>query len=336
MYRPPLYPLTFTPVLRDYVWGGRNLGQLYGRALPPAGPVAESWEISGHPNGPSLVDAGPWQGHSLSGVLASWGTDLVGSRASWAMKRSKFPLLVKLLDAAQNLSVQVHPGDEYAQLHEGGELGKTEMWYVLHAQPGAQVILGLQPNLSAQELVSAIAANRLEACLQCLPVEAGDAVFIPAGTLHAMLAGVMVVEVEQNSDTTYRVYDWGRLGADGRPRPLHIAKGLEVIDFQQAPPGVCRPLPLAAGNGITCHEISRCQYFVVEKLQFDPGAACAGHTDGQTLEIWGTVEGQSELSWAAGPAVLLPAIRFCLVPARLGDFGVRAKTAATMLRVYLP
>ena len=336
MVSPPLYPLTFTPVLRDYVWGGRNLGERYGRSLPPAGPVAESWEISGHPNGLSRVEAGPWQGQTLPDVLASWGTDLVGNRAGWAMKRSRFPLLVKLLDAAQNLSVQVHPGDKYAQLHEGGELGKTEMWYVLHAQPGAQIILGLQPDISAEELGHAIAADRLEACLQRLPVKPGDAVFIAAGTLHALLAGVMAVEVEQNSDTTYRMYDWGRLGADGRPRPLHIAKGLEVIDFRPAAPGVCRPLPRVAGRGIIRQEISRCPYFVVEKLQIEPEATFAGRTDGQTLEIWGTVEGEAGLLWAGGPAVPLPAIRFCLVPARLGEFGVRAITAATMLRVYLP
>jgi mannose-6-phosphate isomerase len=330
-----LYPLTFTPALKDYIWGGRNLEELYGRQLPPTGPIAESWEISGHPNGPAVVDAGPLAGKPLPEVLEALGMDLVGSRAGWALERDKFPLLVKLLDAQKRLSVQVHPDDDYALANEDGELGKTEMWYILHAQPGAQLILGLRPGVTPQAFRQAITDNELDKWLYHLPVKAGDAVFVPAGTVHAILEGIMAAEIQQNSDTTYRIYDWGRVGADGNPRPLHVDKALEVINFQQIEPGVYQPDSITSEAGITRQEITRSDYFVVEKVALRPGAVYAGRTDGASLEIWGTVEGLSELTWGSEP-VPLPAIRFCLVPARLGVFGVRCVEAATMLRVYLP
>jgi mannose-6-phosphate isomerase len=328
------YPLTFTPVLRDYIWGGRNLEKVYGRTLPP-GPTAESWEISGHPIASTSVDAGPLRGQPLPALLASLGADLVGTRAGWALERGKFPLLIKLLDAEKRLSVQVHPQDEYALVHEKGELGKTEMWYVLHARPGAQLILGLRPGVTPEAFRQAIADNKLETWLHHLPVKAGDAIFVPAGTVHAILEGVLMAEIQQNSDTTYRIYDWGRVGADGHPRPLHVDKALEVVNFQQIEPGPYQPVPVVAENGVTRHEISRCDYFVVEKVTLSPGAVYSGRTNGETLEIWGTVEGTSELTRAGDP-IPLPTIRFCLVPAYLGDFGVRAIEPSTMLRIYLP
>ncbi len=329
-----LYPLTFTPALRDYVWGGRNLEKLYGRQLPP-GPTAESWEISGHPTAPTRVDAGPLAGQLLPDVLAELGANLAGARARWALDRGKFPLLVKLLDAEERLSVQVHPPDDYALVHENGELGKTEMWYVLHARPGAQLILGLRPGVTPEAFCQAMADHTLEACLHHLPVKAGDAVFVPTGAVHAILEGIIAAEIQQNSDMTYRVYDWGRVGVDGKPRPLHLDKSLAVINFQCVEPGPYRPVLVAAEDGVTRYEISRCEYFVVEKVTLARGAVYAGRTGGETLEIWGTVDGQSELTWAGDP-VPLPAIRFCLVPARLGDFAARAIEPATLLRVYLP
>jgi mannose-6-phosphate isomerase len=331
---PPPYPLTFTPALRDYIWGGRNLETLYGRNLPP-GRTAESWEISGHPTAPTAVDAGPLAGQKLPDLLAAYGADLVGTRAGWALERGKFPLLIKLLDPEKRLSVQVHPPDDYALIHENGELGKTEMWYVLHARPGAQLILGLRPSVTPEVFRQAIADNSLEACLHHLPVKAGDAVFVPSGTLHAILEGVLIAEIQQNSDTTYRVYDWGRLGADGRPRALHVDKAMAVTDFRRVEPGTYQPVLVASEEGVARYEITRSDYFVVERVTLPAGMAYAGRTEGETLEIWGTVDGESDLTWAGG-AVSLPTVRFCLVPARLGNFAVRALQPTTMLRVYLP
>jgi mannose-6-phosphate isomerase len=334
-----LYPLTFTPVLKDYIWGGRNLEKLYNRRLPP-GPIAESWEISGHPNGSTLVDAGPWRGRSLPDVLAALGEDLVGTRAGWALKRNKFPLLIKLLDAQERLSVQVHPPDEYALEHENGELGKTEMWYILHARPGAELILGVEPGLTREAFRRAIEDKALDRWLHHLPVTAGDAVFVPAGTIHAILDGLLAVEVQQNSDTTYRVYDWGRLGHDGQPRTLHVDKAIQVTNLHMIRPGPYRPVLVASSEGVTRREISRSQYFVVEEVTMQAEAVYAGRTAGDTLEVWGVVEGESELIWE-GPGtsarpISLPAVRFCLVPAALGHFSLRAQQPSTLLRVYLP
>jgi mannose-6-phosphate isomerase len=330
-----LYPLTFTPALKDYLWGGRNLEKMYGRQLPPDGPIAESWEISGHPNGPAVVDDGPLAGQSLPEVLETLGADLVGKRAGWALERHKFPLLIKILDAEKRLSVQVHPRDDYALANENGELGKTEMWYILHALPGAQLILGLRPGVTPEVFHQAVADNKLDRWLHHLPVRAGDTVFVPAGMVHAILEGIIAAEIQQNSDTTYRIYDWGRLGADGKPRSLHVDKALDVIDFGLIDPGPYEPVLISSDDGVTRQEITRSEYFVVEKVTLAQGAAYNGRTDGETLEIWGTIQGESQLAWAKQP-VSLPAIRFCLVPARLGDFAVLAIEAATMLRVYLP
>ncbi len=219
-----IYPLTFDPVFRDYIWGGRNLETLFGRRLPP-GIVAESWEISGHPSSPTRVNAGPLAGLTLPQVQERLGERLVGVRSGWATSRGRFPLLVKLLDANRPLSVQVHPPDDYALEHEG-DLGKTEMWYVLHARPGAELIYGLAHETTPTEFRAALEAGELESLLHRLPVRVGDVIFIPTGMLHALLEGIVVAEIQQNSDTTYRVYDWGRVGADGKPRPLHVDKAL--------------------------------------------------------------------------------------------------------------
>ncbi len=330
-----IYPLTFTPQLRDYIWGGRNLEKLYHRELPP-GNIAESWEISGHPTAATVVERGVWAGQSLPQVLLALGEKLVGTRAQWALKRHKFPLLVKLLDANRNLSVQVHPRDEYALAHENGELGKTEMWYVLHAEPGAQVIFGVKKGVTPDSFRRAIENNTLETQLHYLPVKAGDAIFVEAGSVHALLKGTVVAEIQQNSDVTYRVYDWGRLGADGKPRPLHVRQALEVINFNQVEPAAVTPKLVAQADGITRAEISRCDYFVVEKVSLAAGAVYRGETDGSTMEIWGTVSGTCELSATDGDSVLLPTIRFCLVPAAQGEFSITAKEKSTMLRAYLP
>jgi len=329
-----IYPLTFTPVLRDYIWGGRRLATLYGRSLPP-GAIAESWEISGHPAGSTAADAGWWAGRSLPEILAELGRDLVGEHADWSLARDRFPLLVKLLDANQDLSVQVHPDDTYALAHEGGELGKTEMWYVLHAEPGAELIHGLAGGVTAESLRAALAAGQVEKVLRRTPIGAGQAVSVPAGTVHALLRGVVVAEIQQNSDTTYRVHDWGRLAADGKPRALHVEKALEVIAFGQQPPAIVAPRPLHDCADLVRSELARNRYFVVERVTLARGQEFTGVCDGSTLEIWGCVAGEAVVVWAGG-SISLPAIRYALLPAILGEFTVSASAMATCLRVYLP
>jgi mannose-6-phosphate isomerase len=335
MTDPPLYPLTFQPAFRDYIWGGRNLETLFGRDLPP-GIVAESWEISGHPSSPTSVDAGPLAGWTLPCVLHVWGEALVGTRSRWATDRGKFPLLVKLLDANRPLSVQVHPPDAYALAHENGELGKFEMWYVLHARPGAELIYGLSREITPGAFRAALERGDLGDVLHRLPVQAGDVVIVPTGTLHALLEGIVVAEIQQNSDTTYRVYDWGRVGADGKPRPLHVDKALDVTNFGLVRPQASRPVVVATGEGMVRAEIARCPYFVVEQVDLEVGAAYAGRCDGTTFEIWGSVSGAATVRWTGETVIGLPAVRFVLLPAALGEFAVQADRPATLLRAYAP
>jgi mannose-6-phosphate isomerase len=331
---PKLYPLTFEPALRDYLWGGRSLEVVYGRALPP-GVVAESWEISGHPAAVTSADAGAWAGHPLPAILSALGERLVGTRAGWALARNRFPLLVKLLDANQDLSVQVHPGDDYARVHENGELGKTEMWYFLGVEPGTRIILGLKPGVTPPSFAEALRDGRLSDLLNYVPILAGQAVQIRTGTVHALLAGTVATEIQQNSDLTYRVYDWDRVGADGKPRPLHIRQALDVIDFDAHPQGVVAP-PLLEHTPHMCRfELARNRYFVAEKVELSAGAVYRGVCDGATLEIWGCIAGHAVVRWAGAP-VRLPAIRYALLPAALGRFTVTTSEPSICLRVYLP
>jgi mannose-6-phosphate isomerase len=330
-----IYPLTFTPVLQDYIWGGRNLETKLGRTLPP-GIVAESWEISGHPSAPTDVKSGPLAGQTLPEVLQRLGLDLVGRRSQAMLERGKFPLLIKLLDANQPLSVQVHPNDEYANLHENGELGKTEMWYILYAKPGAYLIYGLKPGVTPASFRQALEAGSLESCLHQLQVKAGDAVFIPAGSVHAIMDGILLAEIQQNSDTTYRVYDWNRLGADGKPRPLHIDKAIEVINFDQVEPRHFPPQWLEENDDFRREMITTSPYFNVERITFKrEKAAFKGHNDGSTFEIWGAMSGLGRVNWAGEP-LELPAIRFTLLPAALGDFEIEALAPSVFLRTYVP
>ena len=324
-----LYPMTFTPVLKDYIWGGRNLETRLGRALPAAGVVAESWEIAAHEDGVSLVGNGPYAGWSLTQVHAELGLDLIGSNNAWAQERGKFPLLVKLLDAHTPLSVQVHPDDAYALAHEGNELGKTEMWVVLHADPGAELIVGVKAGTTPDAFRRAIAENRPEPYLHRVPVQAGDHVCVPAGTLHAIMGGLLIAEIQQNSNTTYRVYDWGRVGADGKGRPLHVDKALDVIDFARVEPQVCPPAPLPSEPGLRRELLCSNRYFTTERITLDAGFTYSGACTGDSLEIWGVLSGEVTLNRLA-----LSAVRFCLLPAALGEYAVVAASPATLLRTY--
>ncbi len=323
-----LYPLLFKPVLKDYVWGGRNLARRLGRALPP-GNVAESWEIAAHEDGASLVSNGRFAGQPLTAVHAALGLDLIGANNAWAQERGKFPLLVKLLDAQDKLSVQVHPDDDYAMAHEGNELGKTEMWVVLHAAPGTQVILGVRAGTTATDFRRAIGDGTLEQHLHTVDIQPGDFICVPSGSVHAILGGALIAEIQQNSNTTYRVYDWNRQ-ANGRARPLHIDKALDVINFAQVEPALSPPRLVDERDGVRRLLLCRNRYFTVERVEFAPGAAYEGACDGRSLEIWGIIEGDVQLDDLA-----LGAVQFALLPAALGPFRVAAAERAICLRCYV-
>ena len=222
-----LYPLRMEPFLRTLVWGGERLSA-YSKAVRPGDHVGESWEISGHREGLSKVAAGPLAGRTIPELIAEFGAGLVGTAVP---TDRPFPLLVKLIDAAEQLSVQVHPSDAYAATLGLADPGKPEAWYVLEAAAGARIWKGLLPGTTRAKFEELLAAGRLAECLRSFPASAGDCVDLPAGTIHAIGAGVLLAEVQQTSDLTYRAFDWNRLGLDGRPRSLHVREALETIDF---------------------------------------------------------------------------------------------------------
>ena len=326
--------LTFAPRFRDYMWGGRRLAEL-GRDLPD-GVVAESWEVSGHPDEPSVVNRGPLAGRDLPGLVADHGVRLVGTRGREAARRGIFPLLVKLLDASHALSVQVHPGDGHAGVHRPGEAGKTEMWYVLHAEPGARVIHGLRPGVDRSALREAIAGGTVQECLNRVAVRPGDAILVPAGTVHGILSGVVLVEIQQCSDTTYRIHDWDRLDPDGKRRKLHIDRALDVIDFSAGGAAPTPALQVEEGGGLKREALVACHAFVVERMSLNCGAVYEARLDGETCEIWGILSGSATLEAGSGDTLGLDAVGFVLLPAAMGRFRLRAGDDVVALRAYLP
>ncbi|RLT38680.1 MAG: AI-2E family transporter [Chloroflexi bacterium] len=331
---PTPYPLQFTPLFKDYLWGGRTLETVLGRTLP-AGKVAESWEIAAHPNGQTRIAAGPLTGQTLSSVQQMWGEKLLGSRNRQFVESGRFPLLIKLLDANDWLSVQVHPDDAYALAHEG-EYGKTEMWVVLHAQPGAELIYGLKAGVTHAQFAQAVDEKRVEELLHRVAVGKGDVVFVPAGTVHALGPGIVVAEIQQNSDATYRIYDWGRTGTDGRPRPLHVDKALEVIDWEQIEPLLVAPRIAPAGQkGVGVEEIAHCAYFHTERILIGAGRVYAGECAGESFEIWAILSGSARLEWG-GSGIDLAGVSWVLLPASLGNYRIKALSSSLLLRVFTP
>lgn len=328
-------PLTFAPHLKDYLWGGRELERLFGRALPE-GVIAESWEISGHAAGVSVVDSGPLAGRDLPGLVAEYGVELVGRRGRRAAARGEFPLLVKLLDASHALSVQVHPDDAYAAAHGLDEPGKTEMWYILHAEPGARIIHGLKGGTDQATLRQAVAKGRVQDLLNRVRVRPGDAILVPAGTVHGILSGVVLVEIQQCSDTTFRIYDWERLGPDGRPRELHVDRAMDAIHFGRDPASSDGPRVAAEGQGVRREVLAECEHFAVERVAIAAGACFESALDGDSFEAWGLLSGAGALKPAGAPPLALEVARFVLLPAVMGAFELRATTDLVALRTYLP
>ena len=245
-----MYPMKFIPIYKERIWGGDNLGRMFARELPSQ-QVGESWELSSHSNGASVVANGNLAGKTLQELMAEYKERLMGKKFA---NEKNFPLLIKIIDANDKLSIQVHPEDEYAYRVEG-ESGKTEAWYVIDAKENGKIIYGLRKEVTKEEFIKAVEGNRIGDAVNIVPVKAGDMMLVPAGMVHALLDGVMVYEIQQNSDTTYRVYDYDRVDDDGKGRELHIKKAIEVINFTEQP---------------SCnfdHRSIQCQYFSMDKLR---------------------------------------------------------------------
>lgn len=244
--------LKLKPATKDYLWGGHRLAEEYG--VEDIGPVlAEAWELSCHPDGPSIIENGHYAGKSLQEFIDAEGTQVMGTNCERFLE---FPILTKFIDAKDNLSIQVHPDNAYALKNEG-QYGKTEMWYILDAEPGAFLYYGFKKEISKEEFAQRIQENTLLEVLNAVPVHKGDTFFIQSGTLHAIGKGILIAEIQQNSNVTYRIYDYARVGKDGKQRELHVDKSLDVTN--RAP---------AAEHDYYPH-LGDCDYFTVDKLNLD-------------------------------------------------------------------
>lgn len=321
-----LEPIKFSPDFKERVWGGRNLAR-YGFDLPE-GRIGEAWAIADHPNGASRVADGPLAGLTLADLRGRFGPELFGT-AYRSRPDGRFPLLIKWLDCEDDLSVQVHPDDRYERLTPG-EWGKTEMWYVLDAKPCARIVYGLKPGVGRAELERLVAENRVEEALLSTTVKPGDTFYIPAGTVHALCAGVLVAEIQQNSDTTYRLYDYGRLGLDGKPRELHVEDSLNVIRYGES--GVYRPAAEASpARPNEWLNLATSPYFVTDKAVVDGEWTSA--TSPHSFAILMIGEGEGVLRWDGGERRVRPGECY-LLPASLGEYALAGRL--TVLRSGLP
>lgn len=323
-----LGPVLLQGSLHETIWGGHQLGMLAGKALPDGATIGESWETAIE----SAVRNPPYAGSTLGDLVDRFGVDFVGARAA-EIFGVRFPLLTKFIDARDRLSVQVHPNDAYAAAHEGGKLGKTEAWYVLHAAPGARLVYGLARASSPEEVRAAIAATRLEDLLNTFEAHAGDVIYVPAGTIHAIGAGIVLYELQEYSDVTYRLYDYGRLQTDGQPRALHVEKGLAVMHFTQpAADRVTRVEVPMAGSG-SRNVLVGSRYFVLEELRLSGDASAA--TDGSSCHIVSALDGVCEVETDGAGPVRLALGDTVVLPARLGAYRLRTYSAR-LLRSYVP
>lgn len=334
-------PLVFEPFLRPMVWGGRALGDVFGKRPSAEGPYGESWEVSAHPLHVSRVAEGPHRGALLTDLARECPRELYGSRSP---ADGAFPLLFKLLDCHELLSIQVHPDDERARRLTGGRehFGKTEAWVVLDVAPGGRIYAGLGPGVGRDDVERHLATGTLESCLHVIGPRPGDCIFLPAGTVHAVGGGVVLAEVQQSSDATFRLYDWNRPGPDGRPRELHVRESIESIDWDAGPvaPAVGRPLP-GLPTGAMGERLVACDRFRLDRFRTGVGFAIP---DDGTLSIWLVVEGAADLvavdgsyrrRFGRGETVLVPASVGTLRWEPVG-VGGDAPASATLLSASLP
>ena len=318
-----LYPLLLHAKLVERPWGGQAMGTLLDKPLPVDRPIGESWEI--FPD--NVIANGALAGRTVRDIHQIYGDKLSPRDAG------EFPLLVKFLDAREWLSVQVHPDDGQAQMLEGWPRGKTECWYIIAAEPGAEIAYGVTRALTAHEFRTELAAGNANDLLSRVPVKAGDFIYVPATTPHAIGPGIVLYELQQFSDTTYRVYDWGRLGLDGKPRELHLDKALSVMDFQPRP--VITMLPPehvdAQGNGITA--LVRAMYFGLERVHVS--APEARYKLNGVCHLLSVIDGAVRVD-----DVLIQKGRSALIPAGLNHYTLRpeptgsAVVTPTMLRAW--
>lgn len=298
-------PFATTPVFQPRPWGGRAMAERLGKRIPD-GPIGESWEVSAHPNGVSRASGGPFDGMPLDELARRFGPDLMGTLV-WGKYGGIFPLLVKLIDVNSLASVQVHPNDEQAQRLEGLRWGKTEAWYIIDCGSRAAFFVGLQPGTTPADLRNALSTGTAKSLLVSPEVRAGDCIFVPPGTVHAVGEGAFLLEIQQSSDITYRVYDWNRKDEEGRMRELHIDKAFQVIDFSARP-----QIHRVATRMDALNRILSCDLYAVDKALVSRGidlpsrSSCTSGT-----VITGDLKlraGQTLLELRCGDSFMIPAL----------------------------
>ena len=317
------YVLKMRPLLIEKIWGGRKLASLFGKDLPDVGSFGESWEVADLPEGQSRVDSGLLAGRTLQEVVALWGRDLVGTAAPDA---GRFPLLVKVLDAAADLSVQVHPG--HADLADlPGANSKDECWMILDAEPGASIVHGLSEEVAPEAFAEAARQGTLKPMLHHAPVHPGQVVRVSPGTVHAIGAGVALLEVQEPSDTTYRVYDYNRPGLDGELRALHLDEAMKVSRLR--PSEEVAVAPVALGEGVALRVDA--PGYRLETLRLAGEQRVRWEVDRSTAQVIYCVSGRALLDDGAGGTLALEAGETAVVPAALRQ--VRARTSDAELAV---
>jgi mannose-6-phosphate isomerase len=305
--------LRFRPLYQERVWGGRALESSLGRALPGQKPIGEAWELVDRPEAQSLVAHGRHAGKTLRQLIEAHAADLMGP--GWDGKKP-FPILVKWLDCHERLSLQVHPPASVAPQLKGEP--KTETWYIADTQPGAGLLVGLKKGVTREQFEQALKDNTLEPLVHRFPVAQGDSILVRSGQIHAIDAGNLILEIQQNSDTTYRVYDWGRVGLDGKPRQLHVKESLASIKWDDFEPAPTRAAP-------TSGVIADCDEFRIRRVLLDPGETLrfeAGEQPRILSVVTGELHGPGKNVLARGENAILP---------YAGDFAFKAHVASLVL-----
>ncbi len=321
-----LYPLKFEPILKDKIWGGTKLSTLFGKSSK-TDKLGESWELSGYEGDESVVANGLLAGNNLTELIEIYMGELVGDKLFDEYGLS-FPLLFKLIDANENLSIQVHPGDEVAA-ERHNSYGKTEMWYVVDAYQGAELIIGFTKDCTRDEYLDALDAGEVETLLQKVPVNKGDVFFIPAGLVHAIGKGVVVAEIQQSSDITYRIYDYKRVDDQGNERELHTEQALDVINFAAAknPKTAYKVQP----NEIT--PLVECDYFTTNMIRFD-AAVTRNYGSLDSFVAYMCLEGNLIIEYNDEKTIVNKGDTV-LIPACINELVLIPETEATLLEVYV-
>jgi mannose-6-phosphate isomerase len=319
-----LPPIRFRPILRDYLWGGRRLTEL-GKAIAAGERAAESWEIVDHGRDQSIVSDGPFAGEKLHTLVDHQRAAIFGRHQA----RTQFPLLFKFLDCQQTLSVQVHPNDAQGAKLQHPDSGKTEAWVILATEPGSKLYAGLKQGVDRQMLERELARGKCDVCLHEFEPKVGDCVLIEAGTVHALGAGLLVAEIQQSSDTTYRLFDWNRVDRDGKPRELHIQQALETIDFTRGP---VDPVVPASRGASGSERLVECDKFVLDRRTIKNSQPIS---EDDRFHFLAVVIGSVEVTFNNDRKILTRGDTI-LIPASAQGAKVQSADGATVLDMYLP